>query len=52
MVLVNGSYLHCTDKEILVNSSLKGTKKKKIAGVFSKTQLSEQGPSWPSCFVL
>ena len=27
MVLVNGGFLHCTDKEILVNSSLKATKK-------------------------
>ena len=34
MVLVNGGYLHCTDKEILVNSS----------------QVSDPGQSWPSCF--
>ena len=27
MALVNGGYLHCTDKEILVNSSLKVRKK-------------------------
>ena len=27
MVLVNGGFLHCTDKEFLVNSSLKTTKK-------------------------
>ena len=48
MVLVNGGYLHCIDKEILVNSSLKGTKK--MAMVISKTQVSDPGPSWPSCF--
>ena len=34
MVLVNGGFLHCTDKEILVNSSLKTTKK--LAGAISK----------------
>ena len=49
MVLVNGGYLHCTDKEILVNSSLKGTKK--MARVISKTEVSELGPSWPSCLI-
>ena len=48
MVLVNGGYLHCTDKEILVNSSLKATKKK-LARVISKIQVSDPGPSWPSC---
>ena len=50
MVLVNGGYLHCTDKEFLVNSSLKGTKK--MAREISKTQVSDPGPSWPSCFFL
>ena len=50
MVLVNGGYLHCTDKETLVNSSLKGAKKKKkMARVISKTPVSDPGPSWPSC---
>ena len=44
MLLVNGGYLHCTD---LVNSSLKGTKK--MDRVISKTQVSDPGPSWPSC---
>ena len=48
MVLVNGGYFYCTDKEILVNSSLKGAKK--MARVISKTQVSDPGPSWPSCF--
>ena len=28
MVLVNGGFLHCTDKDILVNSSLKTRRKK------------------------
>ena len=52
MVLVNGGFLHCTDKEILVNSSLKSTKKKKKTGkAISKNQVSDPGPSWPSCFV-
>ena len=51
MVLVNGGYLHCTDKEILVDSSLKVTpKKKKLAWVNSKIQVSDPGPSWPCCF--
>ena len=36
-------------KEILVNSCLKGKKKKKMASVISKTQVSKLGPSWPSC---
>ena len=48
-ILANGGYLHCTDKEVSVNSSLKGTKK--MARVISKTQVSYPGPSWPSCFV-
>ena len=50
MVLVNGGYLHCTDKEIIVNSSLKG--KKRMVRVISKTQVSDPGPSWPSCFAI
>ena len=51
MVLVNGGFLHCTDKEILVNSSLKiNKKKKKKARAISKNQLSDPGPSWPSCY--
>ena len=50
MVLVNGGYLHCTDiKEILVNFSVKATKKEKLAKVISKIQVSDPGPSWPSC---
>ena len=36
-------------KEILVNSSLKTTKKK-LARAISKNQVSDPGPSWPSCF--
>ena len=48
MVSVNGGYLHYRHKEVLVNSSLKGTTKK-MARVISKTQVSELGPSWPSC---
>ena len=37
-------------KEILVNSSLKTTKKKKkMARAISKNQVSDPGPSWPSC---
>ena len=47
MALVNRGYLHCTDKEILINSSLKATKK--LAMVLSKIQVSDPGPSWPSC---
>ena len=35
-------------KEILVNFSLKATKKK-LARAISKTQVSDPGPSWPSC---
>ena len=35
-------------KEILVNSSPKATKK--MARVISKIQVSDPGPSWPSCF--
>ena len=38
-------------KEILVNSSLKATKKKKLARAISINQVSDLGPSWPSCFV-
>ena len=37
------------DKEILVSSSLKG---KKLARVISKVQVSDPGPSWPSCYGL
>ena len=37
-------------KEILVNSSLKATKK--MARVISKVQVSDPGPSWPSCFII
>ena len=49
MVLVNGGFLHCRVKEILVNSSLKVTKTK-LARAISKNQVSDPGPSWPSCF--
>ena len=35
-------------KEILVNSFLKATKKK-MARAISKNQVSDPGPSWPSC---
>ena len=52
MVLVNGGFLKCTDKETLVNSFLKATKKKKkkkLARAISKNQVSDPGPSWPSC---
>ena len=49
MVLVNGGFLHYTVKEILVNSSLKATKTK-LARAISKNQVSDPGPSWPSCF--
>ena len=49
MVLVNGVFLHCTDKEILVNSSLKTTTKQ-MARAISKNQVSDPGPPWPSCF--
>ena len=48
MALVNGGlfalYGH---KEILVNSSLKATKK--IAMVLSKIQVGDPGLSWPAC---
>ena len=37
-------------KEILVNSFLKATKKK-LARAMSKNQVSDPGPSWPSCNV-
>ena len=46
MALVIGGYLNCKDKEILVNSSLKATKKKKLSMVLSKIQVSDPGPSW------
>ena len=50
MVLVNGGFLHFPrHKEILVNSSLK-TNKKKMARAISKNQVSNPGPSWPSCY--
>ena len=40
-------------KEILVNSSLKATKKKKKwARVISKVQVSDPGPFWHSCYNL
>ena len=43
-----GGYLHCTDKkEFLVNPSLKA--KKKMAMILSEIQISDPGPSWPSC---
>ena len=42
MVLVNGGYLHCTEKEILVKNPL--------AIVKLKFHLSDPEPSWPSCF--
>ena len=54
MVLVNGGFLlaQYRHKEILVNSSLKATKKKKkLARAISKNQVSNPGPSWPSCFL-
>ena len=35
-------------KEVLVNSSLKATKKK-MARAISKNQVSDPRPSWPSC---
>ena len=38
----------CTD--ILVNSSLKTTKK--LARAISENQVSDPGPSWPSCLLL
>ena len=47
MVLVNGGYLHCTDKKKFLSERDK--KKKKMARVISKTQVSDPGPSWPSC---
>ena len=42
--------LYGHNKEILVNSSLKATKSK-LARVISKIQVSDPGPSWPSCFI-
>ena len=51
MALVNGGYLHCMDKEILVNLSLKATKIKELALVISKIQVSNPGQSWPSCLL-
>ena len=43
----------CRHEEILVNSSVKATKKKKkLARAISKNQVSDPGPSWPSCFVI
>ena len=50
MALAKGGYLHCTNIEILVNSSLKATKKN-LAMVISKIQVSDPGPSWPSCLI-
>ena len=47
MALVNGGYFPCTDREILVNSSLKATKK--ISYGPQKIKVSDPGPSWPSC---
>ena len=45
MVLVNGGYLHCTDIRKFLSES---DKKKKW--LISKIQVSDSGPSWPSCF--
>ena len=63
MVLVNGGFLHCTD--IKKNSckffsendkkkkeKKKKKKKKKMARAISKNQVSDPGPSWPSCLNL
>ena len=50
MVLVSGGYLHCTDKEILVNPSLKETKK--MARVISKPQVSDPGHLDPHVYLL
>ena len=38
-------------KEILVNSSLKATKKI-LARAISKNQVGDPGPSWPACYVI
>ena len=46
MVLVNGGYSHCTD----LRNSCKfffESDKQKLAGVISKIQVSDPGPSWP-----
>ena len=51
MVLVNGGYLHCTDIKKFWEILLKRDEKKKMARVISKTQVSELGPSWPSCLL-
>ena len=42
-----GATCSAQTKEILVNSFRKG--QKKMARVISKTQVSNPGPSWPSC---
>ena len=42
----------CGHKEILKNSSsLKPQKKKKMAMVLSKIQVSHPGSSWPPCYM-
>ena len=50
MVLVNGGFLHCSD----IKNSCKffsENNKEKMARTISKNQVSDPGPSWPSCFV-
>ena len=50
MALVNGGYLHCRDmKKILVNSSLKVTKRKIGSSHLKNSGERSRGPSWPSC---
>ena len=51
MALANGGYLHFTTYR---NSCKFFTEsdKKKLAMVISKIQVSDLGPSWPSCFVI
>ena len=45
MVLVNGGFLRCTDIKKFFSES----DKKKLARAISKNQVSDPGPSWPSC---
>ena len=49
MALVNGGYLHDTDKEVLQNSSLKPPKVK-LAMVLSKIQVNNPGHLGPLVF--
>ena len=50
---MDGGFLHCTDIrnscKFFSENDKKKKKKKKLARAISKNQVSDPGPSWPSC---